>query len=206
MLTGVILAGGRNSRMNGYNKALLLYKEERFIVRQVRLMRELCRKIIIVTETPDVIKAHVKNEVVYVADIHPGNGPLGGLQAAFQTVDTEFAWVVGCDYPEPSPRAAKLMLERLRKSHYDAVIPVAGRSHQMLHGVYRPKPLLQEITVRMDAGIYRLSGLLDSIRWLPLEEEDWRQAGIDLKFTRDVDTPEQYLELLSAGDKGGGGS
>lgn len=196
MLTGVILAGGRNSRMMGRDKALLIYQGEAFIVRQVREMWTLCSQIIIVTNDASPYERILPPDISYVPDIYAGHGPLSGFHAAFTAVKTEYAWVTGCDSPDISAPAASWMLTRLKSGDYDAVLPVIGGRHQMLHGVYRPQRLLSEITARLEASRFRLSGLLDSIYWSGVDEEELASAGIREHFTADVDTPEQYKNLL----------
>ena len=52
MLTGAILAGGDNRRMNGEAKALLTFGAEKLIQRQIRQMREICSEMIVVTNHP----------------------------------------------------------------------------------------------------------------------------------------------------------
>ncbi|BFH13647.1 molybdenum cofactor guanylyltransferase [Paenibacillus melissococcoides] len=195
-VSGVILAGGRNSRMNGVNKALLRFQGEAFIEQQVRKMRTLCASIVVVTPDPAMYTGLLAN-VQYVSDIYPGCGPLSGLHAAFRIVQTEFAWVVGCDYPAISVQAAEWMRRRAQEGDYDAVLPNAEGSHQMLHAIYRPRRLLPVITERIQAGRHRLSGLLESCRWLGIAEEEWTRADIPLNFVRDVDTPGQYEALLN---------
>lgn len=198
MLTGVILAGGRNSRMHGVNKALLTYEGERFIERQIHEMSLLCSEMIVVTNDASVYTDWVKPDMIYTPDIFQGSGPLGGFHAAFSTLTSDYAWVVGCDIPKLSAKAASRMLTLLTNSDYDAVLPVVDGKHQMLHGIYRPKRLLPLITDQLEAKRYRLSELLESIHWLGLEELDWMKAGLGVDFIEDVDTPLQYLGLLQA--------
>ncbi|UNK16246.1 molybdenum cofactor guanylyltransferase [Paenibacillus sp. N3/727] len=195
-LTGVILAGGRNSRMKGANKALLQYEGERFIERQVRVMSTICASIIVVTPDPTIYNGLLTNPILYVPDVYPGCGPLSGMHAAFRIVKTKYAWVVGCDYPAISAMAAQWMLRCAQEGDYDVVLPVAEGNHQMLHAVYRPLVLLPIITERLETGRHRLSGLLESCRWHGVVETDWRQANIPLDFIKDVDTPAQYKSLL----------
>lgn len=197
MLTGIILAGGRNSRMQGHNKAFLRIEGEWFIERQMKVMRTICEQLIVVTNDPNAYSHLIKNDTTCVSDIYTGHGPLSGFHAAFSNVNTEYAWVVGCDYPLLSATAAKWMLSQLITSDDDAVIPVIGGRHQMLHGVYRPARLLPLITQKLDSQQYRLSGLLDEISWLGLDEKDWKSANIDPQFSVDVDTKEQYTALIN---------
>ncbi|WP_054958532.1 molybdenum cofactor guanylyltransferase [Paenibacillus dakarensis] len=196
-MTGVILAGGRNSRMSGQNKAFLKMDGELFVERQIREMRKVCKQLIIIANDPFAYDFLINEDIICVPDIYTGHGPLSGFHAAFSNVDMEYAWVVGCDYPMLSAPAAQYMLSRLAAGQYDAVIPIVGGMHQMLHGVYRPKRLLPLITDRLETRQYRLSGLLDGISWRGLEEQEWHEQGIDTQFAEDVDTTEQYAALLN---------
>jgi molybdopterin-guanine dinucleotide biosynthesis protein A len=196
LLTGVILAGGQNSRMKGQNKALLTYNGEHFIVRQVKEMRTICSKIIVVTNDASPYEDCLPSGLSYIPDIYLGHGPLSGFHAAFAMVETDYAWVVGCDSPNISAPAASWMLTRFKKGDYDAVLPIINGKHQMLHGVYRPHLILPIIIERLEMLQYRLSGLLDSMHWLGVDKDDLLGAGIHEDFTADVDTPEQYKELL----------
>ncbi|WNS40691.1 molybdenum cofactor guanylyltransferase [Paenibacillus sp. MMS20-IR301] len=197
MLTGIILAGGRNSRMQGQNKALLTYEGERFIDRQLKEMHTLCRRIIVVTNDASPYQEELQPEITYIPDIYAGHGPLSGFHAAFTEIGTEgYAWVVGCDSPDISAPAASWMLTRLMEGGYDAVLPVIHGKHQMLHGIYRPERMLPRITERLEAGHYRLSGLLDYMHWLGVDKDELAGAGIHGHFTADIDTPEQYKAWL----------
>lgn len=196
MLTGIILAGGQNSRMKGRNKALLTYHGEHFIVRQVKEMRTLCSKIIIVTKDASLYEDCLPSGLIFLPDIYEGHGPLSGFHAAFVRVETDYAWVVGCDSPNISAPAASWMLTRFKEGDYDAVLPIINGKHQMLHGVYRPHLILPSIIDRLETRQYRLSGLLDSMHWLGVDKGDLAGAGIYEDFTADVDTPEQYKDLL----------
>lgn len=196
MITGVILAGGRNSRMHGYNKAMLPFKGESIIEGQIRVMGTICQDILVVTPDPDCYANLSMRKATYLPDVYAGHGPLSGMHAAFLKLRTEFAWVVGCDYPTLSVPAAQLMVNLLKQMDYDAVIPIVNGKHQMLHGVYRPERLLSPIVSLIEGEQYRLSGLLDMINWLGPKESDWLESGISHDFTLDIDTPEQYLSML----------
>ncbi|NQX45514.1 molybdenum cofactor guanylyltransferase [Paenibacillus tritici] len=198
MLTGIILAGGRNSRMEGRNKALLTYHGEPFIVRQVREMRTVCSAVMVVTNDSSPYQSLLPSDILYLPDVYAGHGPLSGFHAAFARVETDYSWVVGCDSPNISAPAAAWMLTRLEEGGYDAVLPVIDGRHQMLHGVYRTRPVLPRIIAGLEAGQYRLAGLLDSIYWLGVDQDELAGAGFEAECAADVDTPGQYEQLLAA--------
>src|SRR5690554_207625 len=111
MLTGVILAGGQNSRMNGYNKALLSFSNETLIERQLRIMDSICTEIIIVTHTPSSIQPFAGHLAHLIPDDIVGKGPLSGMHAALSHTTYDDLWIVECDMPFISAEAAKLQLE-----------------------------------------------------------------------------------------------
>ena len=51
-VTGVILSGGKNTRMGGRNKAFLEFNGERLINRTVRIFKALFEEVILVTNSP----------------------------------------------------------------------------------------------------------------------------------------------------------
>jgi molybdopterin-guanine dinucleotide biosynthesis protein A len=71
--TGVILAGGKSSRM-GQDKSALLFKGNSFLHH--------CKRLFIETGASDIIVS--ANNKAGVPDIYPNCGPLSGIHAALQ--------------------------------------------------------------------------------------------------------------------------
>ena len=76
--TLAILAGGKSTRMNNNNKALLLYKEKKFIDHIIAAGKDY-KEIIIVSNDKSPYKSL---NLRVVEDIHCGNGPLSGIHSA----------------------------------------------------------------------------------------------------------------------------
>ena len=75
-ITGIILAGGKNSRM-GTNKAYLEIDGERLIDKTLSIYRQIFTEIIIVTNDP--LSYMEFTDAAVVTDIYKGKGPLGGI-------------------------------------------------------------------------------------------------------------------------------
>ncbi|MDQ1278051.1 MAG: molybdenum cofactor guanylyltransferase, partial [Thermodesulfobacteriota bacterium] len=75
MKTGIILTGGKNTRM-GTNKSFLTVGGERLIDRTVRIYRSIFEEIILVTNEPH---RYYDIEVTLVTDIVKGKGPMMGI-------------------------------------------------------------------------------------------------------------------------------
>jgi len=198
-VTGVILAGGKNRRMGGTPKALLEFRNERLLHRQIRQLRQRCAEILLVTNDPVLFRPHLDGDIRVIADVYPGCGPLGGMHAAFSAARFPLVWLVGCDMPFISPSAAFLMLQRLEPSTCDAVIPrIGGRLHP-LHGIYHPR-CADVIPGMLESQRYKIGEFLQRIRCRPLDQSVFREEGIDPRFVCNVNSPEDYRAALALDD------
>lgn len=93
MISGVILAGGKSSRM-GSNKAELAYRSLSFVDIQVR-------KLVQVGITDLMISGYAKQipETRYIPDIFKKKGPLGGIHAALTNAANPSCLVLSVDTP-----------------------------------------------------------------------------------------------------------
>ena len=92
--TGVVLAGGKSSRM-GRDKALVQVEGITLLDRAIEQLRPHAKEVLVIGDparyTP--IHAHV------VPDDEPGNGPLGGLVTALAHARYVRVLVLACDMP-----------------------------------------------------------------------------------------------------------
>lgn len=199
MLTGVILAGGQNRRMGGENKALLPFSNEILIQRQIRIMKQICIEIILVTNDPRSFLPLLGDSIRIITDYIPGKGPLSGMHAAFTLSNNDDIWVVGCDMPFISNYAAELMWKRKQELNCDAVIPfIAGKLYP-LHGIYH-KRCVNKILKMLDLGEYRVNELLNVIHYDTVKEMSFIEQDPSLRFVMNVNTKEEYEQALRLGD------
>ncbi len=94
-VTGIILAGGRSTRM-GTNKALLTFKGRTVIEAVADLMKSLFDKVILITNTPEEYKfLHLP----LFKDIYEYKGPLAGIHSGLVHSNTKQNFVISCDIP-----------------------------------------------------------------------------------------------------------
>ncbi|MEJ5261293.1 MAG: molybdenum cofactor guanylyltransferase [Ignavibacterium sp.] len=137
-ITGVILAGGKSSRM-GTNKSLLKFGNQTIIERIAELMKSIFKDVIIITNTPDEYK--FLNLPLY-EDIYKWKGPLAGIHSALTHSTTEKIFVLSCDVPLMTKEMIQYLVEY--KSKKLVVFCEAAGYHQPLVGVYS-KEILREI-------------------------------------------------------------
>ncbi len=92
--TGVILAGGKNSRM-GFDKGLLLVDGVKIVERIIAVMQPIFQDIIIISNGDNY---NYTGCDVY-RDIFKASGPMGGIHTALSYSTTEKNFVVSCDMP-----------------------------------------------------------------------------------------------------------
>ncbi|MDQ7817500.1 MAG: molybdenum cofactor guanylyltransferase [Melioribacteraceae bacterium] len=129
-VTGVILSGGKSSRM-GLNKSLLIIDEIPMIQKIYDTMKSVFEEIIISTNEPELYD-FIDTEKV--EDIYKGFGPLGGIHAALKYSNTERIFVVTADIPFLLPDLFKFLIAI--ETEENIVAPKAGNRIHFLCGIY----------------------------------------------------------------------
>lgn len=195
MVTGVILAGGQNRRMDGQIKALLPFRGETLLERQIKEMKLICDELFLVTNQPEQFSLLIEEEIQMVVDEIPFMGPLGGMHAAFTRANHDHVWVVGCDMPFISSRIARTLVDCRGRLNCDAVVPFIGGQIHPLHGVYSKEcgHVMMEL---LQKDIRQVKHFLQRIKWKAKDELFFMERGFDLRFVTNVNTPEEYEKAL----------
>ncbi len=93
-ITGIILAGGKSSRM-GQDKGLKLHNGKPFIKHIINAIQSITNEILIITSSVDykVFDYHC------IPDLIPNQGPVGGIDTGLKYTKTEKNLVLSCDVP-----------------------------------------------------------------------------------------------------------
>lgn len=93
-ITGIVLAGGKSSRM-GSDKGLIKIDNKTFVENVVAAMEPLVNEIIIVSNNPE----YDQFGFYRVEDDIKDSGPLAGLYSGLKYSNSEFNLVLSCDIP-----------------------------------------------------------------------------------------------------------
>ncbi|HEY3249695.1 MAG TPA: molybdenum cofactor guanylyltransferase [Ignavibacteria bacterium] len=140
-ITGIILCGGKSSRM-GINKAFLKLGESYIIEIISKLMNELFGRVIAITNEPELYKFL---NIELFEDIYKDKGPLGGIHSGLIHSMTEKNFIISCDMPLISKETIKFITDF--QSEKCIKVPFADGYIQQLCGVYSTKclSLIEEI-------------------------------------------------------------
>ncbi|RED44908.1 molybdenum cofactor guanylyltransferase [Seonamhaeicola aphaedonensis] len=93
-ITGIILAGGKSSRM-GSDKGLIKLNDESFIEYSIKAMKPLVNDILIVSDNPDYDVFGYKR----IEDDIKDAGPVAGICSGLNASETENNLILSCDIP-----------------------------------------------------------------------------------------------------------
>lgn len=186
---GVILAGGRASRMGGRDKAFADVDGEPIAVRTVRLFRTLFPQVIVSTQRPERFE---DLGVETVADVWAGCGPLAGIHAAMRASRHPRLFVVACDMPGLATEPIRFLLAR--PGGADAVVPRWEDDIEPLHAVYtvRTLPIVERCLAE---GRHALREFLPLIRVDWVSEDELRAVQGSARALLNVNTPEELAAV-----------
>jgi len=151
-ITGVIMAGGKSSRM-GSDKGLLLFKGKMLVQYGIDLLTPFCSELLISTNNSDYLQFGLP----LIADEIPYCGPMGGIYSSLKASKTEYILVVACDMPFVSATTINLLLENIRG--FDCVVPMVKDKLEPLCGVYS-KSLIKVIEDQIQMKELALSNMI----------------------------------------------
>jgi len=188
-VAGVILAGGRASRMGGRDKAFAAVDGEPIAVRTIRLFETLFPQVIVSTNRPS---RFADLGVETVEDRFVGNGPLAGIHAAMLASRHPHVFVVACDMPGLDAGTIGFLLARI--GAFDAVVPRWENDIEPLHAAYavRTLPLVEECLL---AGRFAVRDFLPRVTVDYVAEAELRAVAGAARSMMNVNTPEELAAV-----------
>jgi molybdopterin-guanine dinucleotide biosynthesis protein A len=168
-LGGLVLAGGRSSRM-GTPKAALDWHGIPLVVHVARSVAEATGGPVIVVAAPG---QRLPDGLTVVHDPEPDRGPLVGLASGLAALDAERAFVCGTDQPHAAQVLPALLAQRAAD-----VVAYAGE----------PLGALYRTDLAIDVGLRSLRALLAAVDTVTLPDPPPELRGLN--------TPEDYSAAI----------
>lgn len=183
--TGVILAGGENSRFSGKNKALVRIGKKRILDRIYEVFTTLFDKIILVTNDP---VQYMEWDFDIVTDIFPIRSSLTGIHTGLFYMTTPYAFFAACDIPFVKKELIEILLDGVEPS-LDIVIPETFKGVEPLCSVYS-KRCLKPIEEKLEKKSLKIQGIFQKVRVKKIPEDILRAADPDLVSFSNINTPD----------------
>jgi molybdopterin-guanine dinucleotide biosynthesis protein A len=188
-ITGIILAGGKNSRM-GTNKAFLEIDGTRLIEKTIYIYRELFSEIIIVTNDP--LSYLEFTGATLVTDIYKGKGALGGIYTGLFYSRNPYAFVSACDMPYLDKEFIEYLAGLSGK--HDVIVPEPAEGYQPLHAVYS-RNCLPSIKRLLMLDKLKVTGFYRDMRVQGISEEQILPFNKDGRLFQNLNTPEDMEKV-----------
>lgn len=150
-VTGVILAGGRGSRMGGIDKGLVLLNGEPMIAHVLRRLRPQVEGIVINANRH--LDRYARFDCVVVPDMYDGySGPLAGMASALDAcLCSRYILTVPCDCPLLPAQLAPRLYQGLKRSGADICCAHDGSRSQPVFALISRR-LLPSLRSYLEAG------------------------------------------------------
>lgn len=204
---GLILAGGKSSRMGGRHKGGLTYRENTFV--QI-LIWEFWKKAgkIWLSYGREHHGAYGGCEILM--DIYPDCGPVSGIHAGLSACEQEWMMVAACDMPLLKIELFQYLWEELERAehcrgmengegngkedqiYYEGAVPILHGRLQPLAAIYRKSAAgIWEEQIKKES--YRLRDTLKKMNILYIDVTENAEFA---RMLRNVNTLEEYENLI----------
>lgn len=183
--SGVILAGGLNSRLSGRNKALLDIGGKSILERVVTVFASLFDEIILVTNDP---LAYAAWDVTIVTDLYDVRSSLTGLHTGLFYANRPYAFFAACDAPYINPELVRLMLAQVDEKT-DVIVPQTEKGQEPLFAIYS-KRCLKPFGKAIEERKLKISRVFAPMRIKAVPEAQLRKKDPELRSFFNVNTPE----------------
>ena len=185
MVTGVIQAGGKSTRMGGEPKALMELGGKLIIERIVEVLKSVLSDLLIVTNTPEL---YAFLGLPMVPDVFPDHGSLGGIYTGLKAANGEAAFTVACDMPFLKAEVVRLVISRAGQA--DVVIPRVGEQYETLHALYA-KACLPHMESVLQARRFKVVGFFPKVKVLEIPAAEVACVADPHVCFMNVNTPDE---------------
>ena len=163
-MTGLILAGGENSRI-GLNKACLKLGDKTFIEHIIAALRPFCVEIIIVSNGEEEFSWLPGYRIIHTIS---KAGPMAGVWTGLNAARTEFVFCAACDIPFIHPGIVAEVISAIAPG-IQAVVPKYRGFWEPLCAAYS-KSCLQPIQDSLAQKDYKILSIFEHLNVKEIEE------------------------------------
>lgn len=191
-ITGIILAGGKNTRM-GENKAFLKLNGQRIIDRTAKLLQEIFSQVILVTNAP-LEYSYLDLEIV--VDLIPQSGSLVGIYTGLFYSSYPQSFITACDMPFLNREVIEYLTTNSK--NYDVVIPHLNDGYHPLHALYSKK-CMKFIEELIRENNLKILDLFNRVKVRAVTTDEISSLDPTLKAFLNINTPDDLARVRGLG-------
>ncbi len=198
LCSGVVLAGGENTRFSGQRKAFFRVGGKRMLDHVMAALDGVFDDILLVTNEPE---RYLDWDATIVTDVYPVRSSLTGIHAGLRFADTPFVFVLSCDMPFVRREVIQELVHRIEPGD-DVVIPETEKGLEPLCAAYSQR-CIAPFEAQLKRGEMQIGRAFARLSVRRIPERELHDSRGPIRSFVNVNTPE---ELASAREEAGGGN
>ncbi len=194
--TGVILAGGQNSRLPGKKKTFQKIGNVTILENIYDLFSNLFKEVIIVVNEP---REFAGLNMSIVTDVIPSKCALAGLHAGLFYASFPYAYVTACDTPFVKQSVVEYIVNQIEPS-YDVIIPRTDDGLEALSAVYS-KDCIPLIENNLEKNIFMIKKFFRKKKVKEIPVEQLKALDPEMQFIFNINTPEDLAKARLIADE-----
>ncbi|MEH0007329.1 MAG: molybdenum cofactor guanylyltransferase [Flavobacteriales bacterium] len=182
-LTGIVLAGGKSSRMNR-DKGLIRYKQKPFVQHIIAALQPLVDEIIIVSDDPQYDVFAQRRVEDWIKNV----GPLAGIYTGLSHAKTRDSLILSCDIPLINSAVLSQLINRTAEPV--EVVQMQCRGKTMPLVARYKKTCMQPCLRLIESGERRVRFFVDQLRSKTIVAGD-----STAKYILNINTPNELKKL-----------
>lgn len=182
--SGVILAGGLNTRFSGQDKALIRVGGMRILDRIYGVFTELFNEIILVTNDP---MRYLEWDFTIVSDLFTVRSSLTGIHTGLFYATNPYVFFAACDTPFLKKELIDSVINNIEKN-YDVIMPEITAGLEPLCAVYS-KQCLKRIEYHLEQNLLKIQRVFNKNRIKKVPESLLRPQDPELLSFFNINTP-----------------
>jgi molybdopterin-guanine dinucleotide biosynthesis protein A len=182
--TGVILAGGKNSRLPGIKKAFRKVGDLTILESIHKVFSSLFKEVIIVVNDP---KEFANLDMTVVTDIIPSKCALAGLHAGLFYASYPYAYLAACDTPFIKQSVIEHIVGQIEPG-FEVIIPCTDDGLEPLSAVYS-KDCIPLIEKKLEENVFMIKKFFRKKRVKEIPVDQLKALDPDMNFIFNINTP-----------------
>lgn len=188
LITGLILAGGRGSRMNGKDKGLVMLNDQALIAYVIADLKPQVNDIVINANRNLEDYARYGYPVIADDDQQGFLGPLAGILSALKMIKTPYLLTSACDTPHLPSNLAQKLYTVLTEHDADIAVVHDGNRLQPVFCLLK-KELQGSLAQYLNSGQRKIDVWFAQHRYYTADFSDLPEAFVN------INTPEELSSI-----------